>query len=98
MLGEWAGELPVVREPLTFDKCPAPRTEVEFVDRHRRIERLPASTFRHPDGIAPLVRHVADDGIDRRRQMVSATEWIGLVDAVSGAGRDAVPVRRVDAG
>jgi hypothetical protein len=77
-----------------------PRAEVQFVDGHRRIQRILRRTPGHPFAVAPRVVERPDAGGRGRRQLGAEGEGVGLVDLVVAMARaDAVlvglPRRRV---
>ncbi len=71
----------------------APRTQVQLVDRHRRIQAIVPGTRGHPFGILPLVLQSPYARRGGRRQLAEHTVRISLLDDVSAEPRgDAILV------
>src|SRR2546425_9773858 len=59
-----------------------PRSEVDFVDRDRRVKRIVAATLRHPRLVVPLVSEIPNNRSGVRWSLRVKRKRIGLVDLI----------------
>ena len=87
--------LPVGQRPVAFLRDPHPRTEMNFVNRNRGLQRFPLCPGFHPLLISPLVFQLPHYRGGTRRLLMKNAEGIGLLAHVSLIVRnDVVLVQR----
>src|SRR5262245_62700396 len=61
----------------------APRSQMDFIDRYRGIERTPALALRHPWSIAPFVIEIPDNRSCSGWSLRVNGKGVSLIDAVT---------------
>ena len=69
---------------------PPPRSDMDFVDGDRRLDRVARLSIAHPAFVIPLVVEIPDDRCCFRRRFVMNSERVRFVDAVIVLTRDDV--------
>ena len=85
VVGEERRRFAVGEEPVPLLRDPTPRSEMDFVDRDRRLEAVRVLPRRHPVPVAPFVVQVPDDGRGPRRDLPE--EGVGVA-LLRGAAAD----------
>src|SRR5690606_24714360 len=70
-------------EQRAFPAAP-PRSRMQLVNRHWRIQRVMPGTLPHPGRILPVVIQLPDDGSRLRRRLGAKSEGIRLVHRIGG--------------
>src|SRR5262245_26805564 len=73
---------PITQPPAALFRDAAPRSEVDFINRYRRIQGASAAAFLHPLLIPPFVVEIPNDRTRARRRFGMKSKRVCFVDAV----------------
>src|SRR5205823_13200609 len=99
VLDELSGELAVGERATFLHRDATPRSDVELVDRDRRIERVARAARLHPRTVTPLVVELPHHGGWLRPQLAGEREGIRLLEwarTVSRSDPELVERARLD--
>ena len=82
------GQFAIGQPPITFRRYPLPRTEMHFVDRHGRIQRVALRPARHPRFVVPSIgSEIPHAGRRLRSNLGRESVGIGFVNPIVAKAR-----------